>query len=372
MFLFNPDLGDNFIGRKKEIEFAIEQFRLGQNVFLTAPRRFGKTSFVYEIFKKLKSRNFFIAYVDVFTVTSINRFALEIIETLLENTGLEQDFRDVIYDKENIQKYPELKSLMNEYDFLYEFNKNSVDNYDLLGNCIDFIEQYSIKNRRRILFVFDEFGDYRKLDDGRLTKILKSKFKNHLNTSYLFTGSYDLIMNDLFEGIKAPFNRLARKITFAEINIALLKNFYKEQFEHHHIQVPESFTNSVIDFTNGHPYYSQLALQETIIYHLINQKLPEFDDLLERMVLSEKDFLEKTWEEIATSKQHIKTVLVLTKDKTGVYSSLRNSNVNIYRSLKTLLGNGTLIVGNDKNHRLSDPLLNLWIKKNVHKQGIFY
>ena len=77
MFLFNPDLGDNFIGRDKEIAFMIEQFRLGQSVVLTAPRRFGKTSLIKEIFKRLKERHFFTAYVNIFTVTSINSLAAE-------------------------------------------------------------------------------------------------------------------------------------------------------------------------------------------------------------------------------------------------------------------------------------------------------
>ncbi|NQU87232.1 MAG: ATP-binding protein [Mariniphaga sp.] len=370
MFLFNPDLGENFIGRKNEISFFIEQFRLGQNVVLTAPRRFGKTSIIFEIFERLKSRNFFTAYIDVFTITSINQFAAEIVEAVLDNINLATEFREFVNNTSEINKYPELKKVIDEFDFLLQFGEKSIDNYKLLGNCIDFIEQFSVRYKKRLLFVFDEFGDYKKLDDGKLTKLFKSKFSKHLNTSYLFSGSYESVMLSLFEGIKTPFNRLARKIELKEIDKRVLNQFYKKQFEHHHINVTESFIIKVLDFTNGHPYYSQLALQEMIVYHLINERLPGFNELLQKMIYSEKDYLEKTWEDIATSKQLIKTVLAITNGKAGVYSSLRNSNVNIYRSLKTLTGNGTLLVNSNKSFRLSDPLLNLWIKQNVHKQSI--
>jgi len=370
MFLFNPDLGDNFIGREKEVAFMTEQFRLGQNVLLTAPRRFGKTSVVKETFNRLKKCNFFTAYVNVFTATSVNQLAAEIVEAVVDNMGLADDFRRLRNDKKALAHHLGLKQLFQDYDYLNEFTEKSVDNFRLLGNCLDFIEHFSVRHKRRIVFVFDEFGDYNKLDDGRLTKLFKSKFPKHLNTSYFFTGSYESVMESMFEGLKAPFVRMARKVKLKEIDKGLLSHFYKSQFTHHHIKVTDSFISRILDFTNGHPYYSQLALQEAIVHHLINERLPESEELIQKIFLSEKDYLEKTWEDIATSKQNIKTILAITRGETGIYSSLRNSNVNIYRSLKTLTGNGTLLVNSDKSYRLSDPLLNLWIRRNVHKQDI--
>jgi uncharacterized protein len=370
MFLFNPDSGENFIGREKEIDFIIEQFRLGQNVVLTAPRRFGKTTLIREIISRLKQCNFYTAYIDIFPVTSINHLSSEITEAVLENHNLGKEFQLLKKHSGGMINHPELKKETEDFDFLLRFSEKSVDNYNLLGNCIDFIEQFSVRHKKRMVCVFEEFGDIKKLDDGKLTKLFKSKISKHINTSYLFSGSYESVMSSTFEGIKAPFYHIARKISLEEINKQHFQKLFETLFENYHIPFQEGLFNRILDFTNGHPYYSQLAIQEIIIHHLVTEKIPEFGELVQKMILSEKDYLEKMWEDIATSKQHIKTILTVTKGETGIYSSLRNSNVNIYRSLKTLVGNGTLLVNPDKTYRMSDPLLNFWIKQNAHRQDL--
>lgn len=370
MFLFNPESGENFIGREKEIDFMVEQIRLGQNVLLTAPRRFGKTTLVREIISRLKKTNFYTAYIDIFPVTTINHLSSEIAEAVLENHNLGEEFQKLKKFEKSVIENNELKKEADEFIFLQQFIEKSVDNYQLLGSCIDFIEEFSIRNKKRMVCVFDEFGDINKLDDGRLTKLFKSKIQKHINTSYIFSGSYDSVMGSLFDGIKSPFYRLARKVKLQEIEKQQFKKLYATLFENYGIPFREDLINQILDFTNGHPYYSQLALQEIIIHHLVTEKTPEFDEVVKKMVLSEKDYLEKTWEDIATSKQHIKTVLAVTKGVSGVYTSLRNTNVNIYRSLKALIGNGTLLVAPGKKFRMSDPLLNFWIKQNAHKQDL--
>jgi AAA+ ATPase superfamily predicted ATPase len=93
MFIFNPYSGENFIGRDREIDFIIEQVRLGQNIVLTAPRRFGKTSLAWEIISRLKLANFYTAYIDIFPVTSVNHLSAEIVEAVLENHELGEEFR---------------------------------------------------------------------------------------------------------------------------------------------------------------------------------------------------------------------------------------------------------------------------------------
>jgi hypothetical protein len=183
----------------------------------------------------------------------------------------------------------------------------------------------------------------------------------------VFTGSYEAALKSLFDDSKAPFIRFARKLNIAEIDKKSLLELFKTNFKDHNVVCPDEFIQNVLDFTGGHPYYSQLALQVIMFHYLVYNKTPGFEELLSKMIRSEKDYLEKTWEDIATSRQNIKTVLTVTRGAEGVYSSLRNSNVNIYRSLKILLGDGTLMMNPDKTYRMADPLLNYWILKNVHK-----
>lgn len=370
MFLFNRDPGENFIGREKEIDYITQHIRMSQNVLVTGPRRMGKTTLAKEIINRLKERNFFTAYLEILPVSSINHLSSEIVGAVLENLNLRNEFYEMKSEANLSSIDPELKIIVDDYDFLLGFRGKSVDNYELLGNCLDFIERFSVRHKKRMVCVFDEFGDIKKLDDGRLVELFKSRIRKHINTSYFFTGSYESVMSSLFEEAQSPFNRFATKLRIGEIDEQDFMTFYERQFGYYHIPFPDKLVIRILDLTRGHPFYTQLALQEIIIYHLANEKIPDFDVLIRKMIHAEKDYLEKSWEEIATSKQNIKTILAVTKGVNGVYSSLRNSNVNIYRSLKMLVGNGTLTVNPDKTYRMSDPLLNFWIKQNVHRQDI--
>jgi hypothetical protein len=370
MFFFNPGSGKNLVGREDEIKFITEQCCLGQNVVLSAPRRFGKTTLMQDILSKLRERNFFTAYIDIFPVTSINHLSAEISESVLKNVELDQEFIAMKNQPEQLRKHPKFRHVAESFEFLLRFNEKNPANYPLLSDCLDFAEQFSIRYKKRMVFVFDEFGDLLKFEDGKLLRLIKSKIQKHINTSYIFTGSYDAVLKSLFEGAKAPLVRSARKLSLQEIDQNTLANHFRAYFSFHQVVCPDEYIQKVLEFTGGHPYYSELAMQTVAFHYMVYNKIPAFEELPDKLIHAEKDYLEKTWEDIATSRQNIKTVLAVTKGGGGVYSSLRNSNVNIYRSLKTLLGDGTLLVNPDKTYRMSDPLLNYWIQKKVHKVDV--
>jgi hypothetical protein len=143
-------------------------------------------------------------------------------------------------------------------------------------------------------------------------------------------------------------------------------SFFKTQIEKYQIDYNEDELKKILDFTGGHPYYSQLALQEIIIFNALNSKAPTYSETLSLMLNSEKNYIEKTWEEFSATKEIVKTILAVIQDDTKLYSSLKNSGINIYRALKTLVMNGTLFK-TETRFELSDPLLKLWIERILHK-----
>ena len=362
----NPVTGSNFIGRENEINYIIELLGLGQNIVLIAPRRYGKTSLVLEILSKIKSPEMYSAFIDIFAIPTLEILPSQITTEVLKNHKLDKAFINSKNSALAMIKNIKLKAAIEDFEFILGFSEHKENSWDLLGKSIDFIDQFSEKHNKRMVCAFDEFGDIKKLDGNKIVKLFRSKIQLHKNTSYIFSGSYESVMSGMFIKKNSPFFRFARIIHLGEIEKSKFLPFYKTQLRKYKIETEDNYLNKILDFTKGHPYYSQLALQEIIIFNALNKKTPTYRELLELIIIAEKSYIEKSWEEISSSKENVRVILSIVQSGSKIYSQLRNSGINISRAINSLLNNGTLIKKDDTFY-LSDPVLNLWIERNILK-----
>jgi len=61
---------EDFCDRITEKEELLQYARNGQKVVLYSPRRYGKSSLVYQVQKQLSTEGFLNAYTDLFPITS--------------------------------------------------------------------------------------------------------------------------------------------------------------------------------------------------------------------------------------------------------------------------------------------------------------
>ena len=360
-----PVSGNEFIGREDDINKVVELILMGQSIVLIAPRRFGKTSLVLEILSQLKKKKYYAGFIDVFSSPTIPSLSEQITAQVLKNNKLDNIFKKSARSALQLFKNANLKAVIEDFEFILSFADSNQNEWKLLENSIDFIDEYSIKHNSQMIFAFDEFGDISKLDGNQIVKLFRSKIQKHKNTSYIFSGSYESVMNSMFVTKKSPFYRFARVINLGFIEPQKFAIYFKKKFKAFGIEKYEKISEQILQFSQGHPYYSQLALQETIIFFKLYEKIPTYNQLIESMLQSERNYLEKSWEEISSSKASVKVIIAIVDSKNGVYASLKNSGINVFRTLNQLKNKGVLIKNEKKNYQLSDPLFKEWIKKNV-------
>jgi hypothetical protein len=235
----------------------------------------------------------------------------------------------------------------------------------MLENSIDFINDFAAKHEKKMVCALDEFGDIKKFDGSKIIKLFRSKIQRQEYATYIFSGSYESVMNELFIERQSPFYRFARIITLGPIDKELFLKHYNSKLRKQGIKYEESDCREILDFTKGHPYYSQLALQQLIISYKVNNILPKPVQLFDELLLVERNYLEKVWDELQRSKENMKVVLAIVSAKTGIYATVKDSKVNVSRSIQKLVGTGFLIKPNGSSPQLSDPLFEYWIKRNV-------
>ena len=218
-----PVLGSNLIGRSAELKLIKELLKAGQSVVIIAPRRMGKTSLIMELLHQMNNESYFTAYTDVFSTPDITILAERITETVLANRKFDQAFRRVLKNVSEIVQNIKFRQEIEDFNFIIDFNnKTQQSKWELLENSLDFIEKYSEKHKKQITVAFDEFGDIKKLDGNDIVKLIRAKIQMHKNAAYIFSGSYESVMQELFVSKNAPFFRMARIISLDNISIDCL------------------------------------------------------------------------------------------------------------------------------------------------------
>ena len=359
-----PVTGRSFLGRDYELDLILNLIESGQSVVIIAPRRYGKTSLVLEVLRRINP-DYYTAFVDLFATPNLEEFSVAITNAVLENQKLGKVFSKLKNSAISMIQHAQIKTVIEEFEFLLSFSEKQTNSWQLLENSIDFVNDFALKHKKKMVCVMDEFGDINKFGGDKIVKLFRSKIQQQDLSTYIFSGSYESVMNQLFVEKKAPFYRFARIITLGPIEKKVFQNHYKSELRKQQIAYDDKHISKILDFTQGHPYYSQLALQQLIISFKINNATLSPQKLFDDLLLIERNYLEKVWDELQRSKENTKVVLALISSTNGLYAALKHSNINVSRSLQRLHGNGFLLKSPDTNYKLSDPLFAYWVKKNV-------
>lgn len=361
-----PVTGNELIGRKKEINDILNALRSGQSVVLIAPRRFGKTSIMMEVLNVISDEKYYTGNIDLFTIPDLTQLAYEITGQVLKNRKFEESFIKLKNNLGEILTNIKFRNEIQDAEFILSFSKPQKDPWDQLRSSVRYIESFAVKHKKKICFAFDEFGDIEKLDGKEIIKLFRGIIQSQKQSVYLFSGSYESVMNNLFVTSKSPFYRMVKIIVPGFIEMHELIKFAESKLNEIGVKFDPVQVKKGIQFTKGHPYYARLYIQEYYFQYLQDKKPSEHEVIIRNMMFSENNYLEKLWDEISNKKET--RLVVLKIIETGKpYTAIENNKINISRAINELIGKG--IIFNEKTgYILSDPLLERFIKERILKQ----
>ena len=84
---------------------------------------------------------------------------------------------------------------------------------------MDTVNKIAVAKDINIKVVFDEFQDITNLYDKNILEILRSVAQHHENITYVFLGSIESIMTEIFESKISPFFHFASVIKLDGLDI---------------------------------------------------------------------------------------------------------------------------------------------------------
>jgi AAA+ ATPase superfamily predicted ATPase len=354
-FKFGSIVSDNFFtNRHEEYEKLSQMVASSNHIIMIAPRRFGKTSLVNKVVDNAKRPVFWL---DLQLITNTGDFATQLLKQLFKK----YPFKKLKFMISNFRIIPTLSihPVSNNVEVAFE---PRVDSFVHLEDVLNLIEKLGEEKIRPIV-VFDEFQELLSLDKS-LDKRLRSVIQFHKNINYLFLGSAESMMKQIFENKKSPFYHFGQLFTLSKIPYNDFFNFLYIRFTLITDKSAE-ISEKILKFSNCHPYYTQ-----QLAFHiwLVLERRKYFEDILyetiENVISLHNNDFERLWNNFNNTDKKVLIELAFEKEElSSTTVSYKNGSASstIFSALKRLTEKGILI--KTEKYEIDDPFFRTWIVK---------
>ena len=264
----NPFLDQGYAGpkyfcdREKETADIITALENGRNLTLMSPRRMGKTGLIKNAFHKLREQepDTITLYMDIFPTQTMSEFV-----SLFASTVLGQLDSAPKKAMSRIAKF--IKSIR-PIITLDEFSgapKMTVDitaanERTSLGEIFEYIDSAD----RPCYIAIDEFQQIAEYPEKGLEAMLRTYIQHVHNVHFIFSGSRQHLMQEMFFSAKRPFYHSTQPLVIGAIDKGKYYEFAARFFEEREL-TGEVFSH-LYDTFDGHTWYIQAILNRLYGY----------------------------------------------------------------------------------------------------------
>lgn len=348
---------DFFTDRVKELAVVKQFLDSENNLILISPRRFGKSSLIRKALVQL-TRPYIV--IDLMKVLSAEDLAAQLLKGVFRIHPIEK-----------------LKHLMAHFRVLPTVSVNPVteaidvsfmpatQTSAILEDAFALVEKVSTPEQRMIV-VLDEFQEVNNIAKG-LDRQLRAIMQTQKGVNYVFMGSQESMMTEIFERKKSPFYHFGQLMHLQKIPREDFYNYISKRLPERQDMTAEqrdaymdTTVNAILDFTRCHPYYTQQL--SSAVYGLM-----QYSDIFENVVelaISQQvtehnlDF-ERLWLNLNMTDRKLMAVLAK-QGQSVVDANLRTSTA--YSALQRLVKKGYVI--KTETFEVEDPFFRQWILTN--------
>jgi len=363
-FLFGKIVrGEYFADRKKEIKSIENELLSGQNLVLISPRRYGKTSLVINAVEDIDIN---YLYIDMELVTGEDDLANLLIRKTLSLSRFEK-FKDHL---KKLRVQPDFRFNPESGEFSITMSPEKKDIPAYLEDALNLPERVAASHSMRLVIIFDEFQEVRRISPG-LERKIRSIIQHHSQVVYLFIGSRQAMISDIFSNRKNPFYKFARQVSLDKIPEEEFKHFIRERFNGADVDTGGK-EDDIINLTGNHPYYTQQLCHE--IYNQDTDDKVSAEDIEkaigEIIIQHDSDYM-RWWNQADNTEKRILVGLSEGEQKLTSEDSLRKYGIaaasTASSALRRLIQKG-FAVSSDRGVRIEDPFWEIWIRENRKQQ----
>ncbi len=328
----SPVAGEDFIDRKKHLPLFKAYLDNNQPIMIKAPRRFGKTSLVKQIFDYEKKYEYI--YIDIRLHHSLETLSNQIVNKAYEFVKIKNFINQAKNSLLNLLQSIKTLSIPDVAEVTIDMLSKERDPVELFIHSLDLVDTIASSRGINIKVIFDEFQDITKLHDQNILEVLRSIAQHHQNITYVFLGSLETIMTNIFENKSSAFFHFASVIQLEGLDVDELFEYTLQQFDSKKIVYDKGNLYKTICFLEGHPEYSAKVLQTLYINATLEKKKIDINSCLDAIsfrVIETRAYLDEIISKLKSKKHHFEVVYnIANANKSKIASAtLYNTHVSL-------------------------------------------
>lgn len=210
-----------FCDRQKETETIMRALHNERNVALISPRRIGKTGLIHHAFAQITNEH-----------PDIRCFYMDINAT------------------RNLQQFVEL------FAKTFSITVSNDQKEESLKHVLDYLKD----SDKRIYVAIDEFQQISEYPEKNVEALLRSHIQFIPNVVFVFAGSKQHIMAEMFTSAKRPFYQSSQMLSLSPIDKKVYCEFANNLMEKKCMKLSEDVFGYVYDVVDGQTWYVQHIL----------------------------------------------------------------------------------------------------------------
>lgn len=353
-----------FCDRKEETKLIISALENERNVVLISPRRIGKTGLIHHVFGNIhdKTPDTRCFYMDINATKDLGQFIQLLAKTVI---GKLDNFSQATIRKitsffanyKPTMSFDEMTGLPT-----FSITVSPSQREDSLRHIFEYLKQ----SEKRIYIAIDEFQQVAEYPEKGAEALLRSYIQFLPNVYFIFAGSKQHIMTDMFLSAKRPFYQSSQIVNLPLIDINEYHDFANRWMERKNIGIDVDTFGVIYNIVDGQTWYVQDILNrlyqngtqitEATIYavidELVNEQEVAFINYYESLTNNQATLL------TAIAKEPTDSVLSL--DFIKRHNLPATSSVSI--ALKTLI-NREFVYKYNGRYIVYDRFFGIWLKR---------
>ncbi len=240
-----------FCDRLTETNQLISNIKNGNSTTLISIRRIGKTGLIQHVLaqlpKEIKS-----LYVDILDTENILQFLNKLTSSLLqmapEKSGLGKLIWAFVKSIRPVISFDTLTGMPQAtFDLKQKDTEKNVD------SILTFLDQQN----QIIVIAIDEFQQIIKYPETNTDAWLRTRMQQLKNVVFIFSGSQQHLMSELFTAPQRPFFRSTSVIKLEKLNFKAYRDFIISLFNDYQKEISSSIVEDMLIWGDIHTYYIQ-------------------------------------------------------------------------------------------------------------------
>ncbi len=367
-FIIGSDIPvELFCDREAEVKLLHKHIANGRNVVLSSPRRLGKSGLIHHFFKLSKTKKKYTTFfVDIYATKSLEEFTYELSKAVQKQISKQKKWFNRFFD------------IFKTLRFAFKLDSNTGDpSFELkLGEIktpqatLDEIFEFLESEKKPCIVAIDEFQQIAEYEEANIEALLRTKIQKCKNTHFIFAGSRQHIMNEMFYSRNKPFYQSAISMSLEPIPQDVYCDFAQKMFTARNKKIEAEAILKAYSLFGGTTWFVQMVMNELFSITPEKGMCPEsfLEIALQNIILLQEQQYKDTLT-LFSAKQKMLLLAIAQEGTAREVTSAAfiakyglSSASSVQASLKGLMKK-MVITEDDGGYRLSDFFFAYWLRQ---------